>query len=122
MVNNMKAKDLRIGNYVNMDGYPAEVFKITKAFIGCGRFRQKNFDEIEPIPLTEEWLIKFGFNKEHNEEWECNIPVFYLWYNESFKCFQISPNSNFPTTLLIKYVHQLQNLYFALTGEDLYLL
>lgn len=71
----------------------------------------------EPIPLTEEWFIKFGFevtvNNNHYLE-HGSIEIGRM----SSKRFYIQIRSE-NTTLDIKYVHQLQNLYFALTGQEL---
>jgi hypothetical protein len=71
-------------------------------------------DLILPIPLTEEWLIKFGFyNSEtfKNSFIKKGVDIYIqdtaFWYdlvNDSIE---------------IKSVHQLQNLYFALTNEEL---
>ena len=69
-----------------------------------------------PIPLTEEWLVKLGF--ERNDEClelEINdISLVWIGY--------ITLNFNGTYIILnneIIYLHQLQNLYFALTGEEL---
>jgi hypothetical protein len=74
--------------------------------------------DIDPIQLTEEWLFKFGF------EWKglggkfltiftpCGKALVYI--GDNFFIF-----SNVTIETPIKYVHQLQNLYFALTGEEL---
>mgnify|MGYP003463071804 FL=1 len=71
----------------------------------------------KPIPITEEWLLKFGFFK-HNNAYVLEKP------NENIMNFKFSiwsdftyNSSEFPVEL--KYVHQLQNLYFALTGTHL---
>jgi Ni,Fe-hydrogenase maturation factor len=79
---------------------------------------------IEPIPLTEEWLIKMGFEK-HNS--------YYLSPNKSsvegfvdILCFDLE-NLSFIVdmseysgwTVDCKFVHTLQNLYYALTNEEL---
>ena len=71
----------------------------------------------KPIPITEEWLLKFGFFK-HNNAYVLEKP------NENIMNFKFSiwsdftyNSSEFPVEL--KYVHQLQNLYFALTGNEL---
>jgi hypothetical protein len=77
---------------------------------------------LEPIPLTEEWLRKFGFKNhiinEHTiyqNQWKKRFLTI-LWqkcgnyYNYSTGKFIIGS---------ISFVHQLQNLYFALTGEEL---
>ena len=73
----------------------------------------------KPIPITEEWLLKFGFFK-HNNAYVLEKP------NENIMNFKFSiwndftyNSSEFPVEL--KYVHQLQNLHFALTGTHLIL-
>lgn len=85
------------------------------------------------IPLTEKWLLKFGFeDKSTVNRFADKIthPIFPLALIQSiYKTFRLSPdNFSFPlpgdTSKLIisnelKYVHQLQNLYYALTGEEL---
>ena len=68
--------------------------------------------EIEPVPLTEERLLKFGFEKdvtEYNTCWFLNHV--YIWFVDGEYINELD--------LPIKYVHQLQNLYFALKGEEL---
>ena len=71
----------------------------------------------KPIPITEEWLLKFGFFKYNNayvlEKPNENIMnfKFSIWSDFTYN------SSEFPVEL--KYVHQLQNLYFALTGTHL---
>jgi len=68
--------------------------------------------EIEPVPLTEELLLKFGFEKdvtEYNICWFLNHV--YIWFVDGEYINELD--------LPIKYVHQLQNLYFALKGEEL---
>jgi len=87
------------------------------------------YDKINPIPLAEEWLIKFWFElrngKGHNEE--------SFEYEKGGICFslnEVRANKLIPYAYtedeFIKYffketqfAHQLQNLYYALTGEEL---
>lgn len=67
---------------------------------------------LQPIPLTEEWLVKFGWEK--SGEW------FYMDYYEMNLNGIFNPSdAHYTIHNDIKYVHQLQNLYFALTGEEL---
>ena len=76
---------------------------------------------VNPIPLTEEWLLKFGFKLDmeifnwnatigENEIGDFKLALRYSerigWFFQS-KC------------TVLKYVHQLQNLYFAICGEEL---
>ena len=140
----MKANSLRIGNLVSQNGFYGYVYSIESAEPRNDiRFSDKDIitlfdngityvpiDEIEPIPLTEEWLLKFGYVKfELNQiynEWYLNfdgILKYKIYETEnSLKNTSkfIMPNSNKP--IKIQYIHQLQNLYFALTGEELKLL
>lgn len=92
-----------------------------------------SLEAIDPIPLTEEWLLKLGFHVIHpaNKQYVINDPN---GYKDSHQ-ISIFPTMNeqwhiafsdilndykdyIPTTKF-KSVHQLQNLYFALTGQEL---
>jgi hypothetical protein len=76
------------------------------------------FESVRPIKLTEEWLINFGFEKQM--EWTYKIPIKgnnFLVYYIGEKGWSIG-NKNYSDFECI-YVHQLQNLYFALTGLEL---
>jgi hypothetical protein len=71
----------------------------------------------KPVSLTEEWLLKFGFERMADNLYEKN-PL-----SISFpSTVEITCAHTWQTALVgydISYVHQLQNLYFALTGEEL---
>ena len=76
---------------------------------------------IEPIPLTEEWLLSLGFNKcksysgdEHTIDYTSGFA--YINSFDDTISFRGKGTANWDR---IKYVHQLQNLYFALTGNEL---
>ncbi len=96
----MKATDLRIGNLVyyagivcKVSGYHNDDYLHTNGVTAP-------VASFQPIELTEEWLLKMGFTKS----------------KDSFNAFYLEL---FDDVLNIKYVHQLQNLYHALTGEEL---
>ena len=125
----MKVNELRIGNYILFDndvydvrGFVNERVKIHKKEVYIGQL-------FKPIPLTEEWLLNFGFEKHHQSFYNktlCVREVEYLWFYSIYPLKNsIIPLVNMSaqaTGHYIKYVHQLQNLYFALTGEELKLL
>ena len=146
----MEAKELRIGNLIEFLGKVVFVEGLNKltnrndlVWIQTkGNVEYKSF-HFKPIPLTEQWLLDFGFEKsggdcrilfENNFALSC-FPEYddktdkdgftfiaeqYLWdggLSESEK--RLSDSSWFPIVTL--YVHQLQNLYFALTGTELIL-
>ena len=121
----MKANELRIWNLVK---YRGENWRISSIFdngiIQLVRFKiykAANISEIEPISLTEEWLLKFGFKKRKNRHlfhWENKIVV--SEYKDEFEKF-FFPKTGYDIRFSneIKCVHQLQNLYFALIQEEL---
>ena len=137
----MKANELRIGNWVKRDTQP-DGFQIDcMSFTYCEKYN----DWYEPIPLTEEWLNK---EPERVKEWKGNgadyqpetsktKQVFYYlsedvylvfetwsyrkteddeWVDE-YSCFISFHDSSIFLTK--QEVHILQNLYFALTGNEL---
>jgi hypothetical protein len=121
----MKASELRIGNLLRDKVTKTElkVIKLTEKdivtfVIDRSKFPLQDGWGIEPIPLTEEWLFKLGFETDHIEWWNGIIclgifkdGIYYLPTDQI--SFRIGKE--------IEYVHQLQNLYFALTGEELIL-
>jgi len=109
----MDVRELRIGNWVKRNEQP-EGFQIeSRSFIVCER------DPLlyEPIPLTEEWLIKFGFSGSTIDiSDKISGCIDSIYFNGI--CIGTA-SSEYSGLHRIKYVHQLQNLYFALTGEEL---
>ena len=74
------------------------------------------YEELEPIPLTEEWLLKFGFKEDgHYNSAKRWMGIF---NQPLIQCNGYFTIPNYFSTE-IKYVHTLQNLYFALTCEEL---
>jgi hypothetical protein len=109
----MKANELRIGNYLNTINGVKRVSDIS-----IDRYCWFTDNQCEPIQLTEEWLVKFGFEKELDRVYRKNKShmIEFIFYEEGVLCTSQSVCLN-----KIKHIHQLQNLYFALTGEELVL-
>jgi hypothetical protein len=120
----MKANELRIGNWVNeFRNVERKLFKhqITNADdIKC--FEDK-WVHYEPIPLTEEWLLSFNINElKEQDVYRVNYVDYHKKNNTFNYCLGYYFNEEGYIENIfkkIKYVHQLQNLYFALTGEEL---
>jgi len=106
----MKATELRIGNLFQWS-------EIASMGIGKDVITKDNHytyeDFKEPIPLTEEWLEKFGFEYSdlNGDSGLWKIPPFQIYgkYNQFIYDYRLDVN----------YVHQLQNLFYCLTGEEL---
>jgi hypothetical protein len=123
----MEAKELRIGNAYR-DCTSKEIRFIT-GFSEDGVYYNDGFDFYESmlnVILTEEWLVKFGFVKDKKHNNCCDLELendFYLqgvgYGKSNIKYEVILTDSNDNELTLVKHVHQLQNLYFALTNEEL---
>ena len=112
----MEAKELRIGNYVIYKGSKCQfsIYDIVNMQDDedCDRLTQ-------PIPLTGEWLLNFGFNKSCFTISNFFKKDIYLNIDNKGKwTFNLAEGIGVYLTD-IKHVHQLQNLYFALTNEEL---
>jgi hypothetical protein len=75
-----------------------------------------NISDIEPIPLTEEWLLRFSF-KKNGIEFHLDNGSGLMVIGSNLYLNTINNGRVLLTT--IQYVHQLQNLIFSLTGEEL---
>ena len=125
----MEGTELRPGNYV-LD-VPSNQHKIVYGISHLEGFdvafvHYKNeFDKpatflIQPIELTQEWLIKFGFKKrknQHRYHWENKIVIMEF----SDGGFMTYTGYDIRYSPMLEYVHELQNLYYALTGKELVL-
>jgi hypothetical protein len=106
----MKANELRIGNYILLQG----VTKPTQVWI-IDTTEQSTRTKASPIQLTEEWLLKFGFGWKN---FAFRNGTFTVRFQKEFYVY-LSIEGVRPIQIKLDYVHQLQNLYFALTGEEL---
>ncbi len=102
-------EELRIGNYVEVFGIPTKINNIS--------FVSASFEvRSKPVQITKNWLLAFGF-REDNGFFKNKINEIEL-VNILDKYFNMQ-YSGTKIKIDIKSVHQLQNLYFALTGEEL---
>lgn len=130
------AKELRIGNY--LQGEPISITRLgmygdgTTAITGHGidLMERGMITDLEPMPLTDKILEQCGFSKwdggwsldawnnEQEPEAICRIDIDFTDGMIKFKSrYESNPYSRpLPN---IKYLHQLQNLYFYITGNEL---
>lgn len=72
-----------------------------------------------PIQLTEELLLKFGFETDHYTFWKNGNKKIQIGYFKDgfFLIWKGSLQDRFGEKL--EYVHQIKNKWFELTGEEL---
>lgn len=136
----MKANELRIGNFVlGYNEKPTVVDDINGFNDGINKWQDMGasgyLEDPKPIPLTEEWLVKFGFSVVDDA---CYVPEAYNYLRTlnsgsiEVSVGELSTEEQASWGYAIDvflhtgdslkhiiYVHQLQNLYYALTGEEL---
>jgi hypothetical protein len=111
----MEIEELRIGNLVKNGLGEFIIIKNNINERNTGGYILKT---LEPIPLTAEWLVKFGLNQSNSSEnyGSEKICVFYNLRSVNIHYSFYGCDYEFECP---RYVHQLQNLYFALTGCEL---
>jgi hypothetical protein len=121
----MKANELRIGNLVKTKTSESayDVRELNETLVNLSG-TAVHYDHCIPIPLTEDRLLKFGFNIEwEGNGWSATLDRFNLWKGDNWDHWEYisggydAVDNDFDIS--VKYVHQLQNLYFALTGNEL---
>jgi hypothetical protein len=116
--------ELMIGNWINYYGKNVCIAELKEKGISyldkpLRRYlTTAPYSEFNPIPLTEEILLKCGF--EHITEGLRYADKNHLIVNgDKDWLFMPFCTNDIDCYIPIKYLHQLQNLYFALTGEEL---
>jgi hypothetical protein len=110
----IQANELRIGNYIAAKGgraFEAQLFHLNKL--------EKKECQFYPIPITEEWLLKFGFIEGISDIVKYPLKVIYRLKPDSLTESDLCVGIENLYLKKIKHVHQLQNLYFALTQKEL---
>lgn len=111
----MKIEELRIGNYGNTNGVDV-CLKMQDIY----EFYLKKRD-IKPIPIDENTLPIVGFHYQSSK----NGITYYINYKTGFVLmysygnWSWSPSLGITSGKTLKYIHEIQNLHFSLTGEEL---
>jgi len=81
----------------------------------------EHYSEFKGIPLTEEILLKCGFENKHKNLFTFkDLIEIIFWNDEDVIGFNVWIYPTTPKKMEnVKYLHQLQNLYFALTQNEL---
>ena len=125
----MQSKNYRVGNIVQQ---PSRIGKISEIWQDAVRIEGYSngydYNHTKPIPLTEKWLNDFGFTKEVlnddsgyyytlelNDDKHCGLSINSCDKN-GFVEVTLFPYKDW---FRYKYVHELQNLFFVITGFEL---
>ncbi len=127
----INANELRLDNVISIDEKYYNILAINglnrlnptiRVFNGAKK-KWHYCDCVNPIPLTQEWFERFGFEKVNPvQEYHKNAFEKQGWGRVSLLNGVLKSDEYYfldGMTAEIKYVHQLQNLYFAMRGEVL---
>ena len=124
----MKAKELKIGDLITCYG---EILKVASCdMFMCSAWDENNdlcdhinYDDLSPIPLTEEILEKNGW-REDDEIWGIDYTFGHLHIEffsngkEIEAMVSVTDDRDVCCLRQIKYIHQLQHLLWALGIDD----
>jgi len=104
---NVSRQTSKVSNGYNYS-YTMQVVDVTK---------EADLQEIEPITLTPKVLEKCGFRNFVRDEW-------IVTYGNIHTDFELTADGlrlrhSTPTRVPIRYVHQLQNFFYAIAGQEL---
>jgi len=122
----IQVNELRFGNWIKYLGDVVQVFGTRGIYVITidehnEREQQIAFPAFEPIPLTPEILEKAGFVLRQKDE----DGIIYGKEKYTIIYTRCTPGgfgyflNGYHNDVHLQYLHQLQNLYFALTGEEL---
>jgi hypothetical protein len=129
MENKLTAQQLRIGNLIQKDYEGVmEVVNINSERLEYIDAKKPNYRAIgrfelafvEPIPLTEEWLLKFGFEKKENKQYwfKDDSMLRFALLDGCLHC-SIGDDENGILYNKLYSVHQFQNLFYAVNNTEL---
>ena len=119
----LSAQELRIGNWYNEYGIPKQA---TSDFIDRLYIIQKAGKtalDVSDIPITEEWLWRFG-DDQVSEIPPIEVIVqdrFLFIWKEPYHYWYVVTLGSHEYLTKIEFVHEYQNFIFTLTGEELVL-
>lgn len=126
----IRANELRIGNYVRFWGTESIIYAINNndpnnAFVFAGIYKDISIEDLEPIPLTECILlgIKNAFVAAKDKTKICITAAYgfefhFDKYGEDY-VLSIYCRTGCVVPQKCSNLHEFQNIYFALTGEEL---
>lgn len=134
----MKANEIRLNNIFSQKGFPMYVEAIFRDTVYLnfegneGDVWEEDIKDLVPIPLTEEILLKAGFEKESEDDKYGRVFLIpntkyiirVVNYGNPQKVdfgfsLEISDDKDWCSIKRIYFIHDLQNTIFALTGEEI---
>lgn len=111
----IRSNELRQGNWIRYTGHPVRVTEILKNNqVKTENHINGTLDVYDGIDLTPEILELLGFKWDINlHEYKNDLwPMFYLSAADDYSVIWITSGDSDQALISIKYVHQLQNIFY----------
>jgi len=115
----IQANELRIGNWVKVKGTNNAITVSFPLHNELAEDWYSFLNAIEPIPLTPEILEKCNCIKDTNTPYTTSVFGIDFQFNSDFIHFYWDGEYLFYNGFKIQHLHQLQNIYFALSNTEL---
>jgi len=123
----MNTRELRIGNYVEIEGLITKIVSIggkkdnhVEIKTLHNHIIETKMNALAPVPLTNDFLFKCcEFDKEGKHTIGIDHHRHYLKIQDGYIVLMNEKNEILIQFWDVKYLHQLQNLYFALKGKEM---
>ena len=126
----MKKSELKLGDWVLVGGSPIKIDELVEGIDTLSVYddetneiKDYSYDELTPIPLTEEILEKNGW-REDDEIWDIDYTFgqlhieFFSNGKEIEAMVSVTDGRDVCCLRLIKHIHELQHLLCALGMDD----
>lgn len=125
------ANEIRIGNffYIRESEHAQQVKNIFEdKVLLYGYDKHYNIEQIRPLPISPVFLAQFGFIRSDRRDFDVEWGIIFnggdliIIHEKTLNVSLFSKNDLRGAGLQlehVKYFHQLQNLYFSISGEDL---
>ena len=131
----MEAKELRVTNFVISDGVKMPVamigFDSVQLFTPQGNVVSARLDLIQPVPLNNQEILSMGFDRyQQTGHYKIEAHKYYANHDPStlkqgYMRIKLTQAGNYRVesiaskSIYLRSVHQLQNLFYAITGNEM---
>lgn len=122
----IEPNSLRIGNLVRGPKGIEKVWDVMCDMVNTDK-GERLYEDLEPLPITDEILLEMGFEEDDSNFWfdmethhlELRLSSDY-YYPIYVQDAEMSHEDEQRVCLnRVKFIHELQNLFFVLTGKEL---
>lgn len=120
----IQVNELRIGNFFKFKSTNSieAVVDINTYGLKYPTINNVSIKDVEPIQITEDWLLRLGSKKINTNRITFTISRFKLIWREDYKYWYVVDLVSLTYLTKIEFVHEFQNFIKIMDGEELILI